>query len=250
MRFLDSLFGKNKEVRPEEGNPVLVQAMHQLALNDSSENRKQLYDAFLGSMLLVPVPEIPPGLTPGLQTTKTNVELQLTTVLDRNERRVTAAFTDIEALRNWDPNTPYLGLKAQDLFRFVMGTDIQEIVVNPFDPIRKMIRPGGRITRAELDFLSKGVIPSRIGPKGVEFQIKANEKVAIGLPSERPSAEIEELLRSKASGFSEIDALYLFQMATQAGSSHTVIGIQLSKALPESGKQRLREPSENVYRPS
>jgi hypothetical protein len=29
--------------------------------------------------------------------------------------------------------------------------DIQRVVINPFDPIRKMIRPEGRITRAEFE---------------------------------------------------------------------------------------------------
>jgi hypothetical protein len=137
MRLLDSLLRRNREPKPEDGNPSLVKAMHELALSDDPENRKKLYQAILGAMLLVPVPETPKGLGPGLQTTSGDIQIQLTGVVDRNNVRVTTAFTDAEALRNWDPNTPYLGLKAPELFRFVMGTDIQAIVINPFDPIRK-----------------------------------------------------------------------------------------------------------------
>jgi len=231
MRFIDSLFGQKKEARLDDGNPELVRAMNELALHEKPENRKQVYEALLGSMLLVPVPEIPVGLVSGLQTTTNEMQIQLTWVTDRKQVRVTAAFTDLEALRNWDPNTPYLGLKAQELFRFVMGTDIQEVAINPFDPIRKMIRPGGRVTRPEIDLLSKGLLPSRVGPKDVQFQLKANEKVFIGRPAHPPSQAIEELLRSKAASLPAIAELYIFQMASQAGSNHTVVGIDVSENL-------------------
>lgn len=36
---------------------------------------------------------------------------------DRQGRRVTPVFSDLAALRNWDPNSPYAGLKAQDFFK-------------------------------------------------------------------------------------------------------------------------------------
>jgi type III secretion system (T3SS) SseB-like protein len=238
MRFIDSLLGRRKDARPEDGNPLLVHAMHELALNDNPDNRTKLYHALLGSMLLVPVPEIPKWLGPGFQTTNTEIQLHLTATVDRDNVRVTPAFTDTEALRNWDPNTPYLGIKAQELFRFVMGTDIQEVVINPFDPIRKMIRPGGRVTRAEIDLLAKGVVPSRIGPTNVEFQLKASDKVAIGLPAQPPSPRVEDLLQNRATSLPEVAELYLFQMATESGSSHTVIGIGLSTKVP---KERERE---------
>ncbi len=151
--------------------------------------------------------------------------------LDRNNKRVAPAFTDAQVLQNWDPNTPYIGIKAQEFFRLVLGTDVQEVVINPFDPIRKMIRPGGRVTRAELDLLSKGIVPSQIGPKGLQFQLKSDEPKYIGIPAKRPSAGIEMSLRDTASSVPEIDELYLFQMATKE-SSHTVIGIVLNKIIP------------------
>src|SRR5579862_4103106 len=124
MGLFDFLLGRKKSPNAEVANPSLVNAMHELALSDNQENRKKFYQTILGSMLLVPVPEVPKGLGPGMQTTQGDVQLQLTGMLDRNNVRVTTAFTDAEALRNWDPNTPYLGLKAQELFRFAMGTDI------------------------------------------------------------------------------------------------------------------------------
>jgi len=130
--------------------------MHDIAINENPENRKKVYEALLGSMLLVPVAEIPAdlsGLGPGLHTATSKTQIQLRRITDGNQIQLTAAFTDLEALRNWEPNTPYLGLNAPDLFRLVMGTDIQEVAINPFDRSRKMIRPGGRVTRAELERL-------------------------------------------------------------------------------------------------
>lgn len=232
MGFLDLIFGRKKESGPENRNSSLERAMHELALKECPENRKNVYQALLGAMLLIPVPEIPPGLDPGpgLHTTTTGVQLQFSVMLDRNHKRVAPAFTDAEALQNWDPNTPYIGIKAQEFFRLVMGTDIQAIMINPFDPIRKMIRPGGRVTRAELELLSKGIVPTQIGPKGVQFQLKSDEARYIGVPAKRPSVGLEASLREKASQVPEIAELYLFQMATK-GSSHTVIGIVLDKII-------------------
>lgn len=232
MTFTESGPGKKTDVRIVEGNPVLVRAMHDIALNENPENRKKVYEALLGSMLLVPVPEIPAdlsGLGPGLHTATSKTQIQLRRVIDRNQIPITTAFTDLEALKNWDPNTPYLGLNAPDLFRLVMVTDIQEVAINPFDPVRKMIRAGGRVTRAELELLASRVVPGSAESKAVQFQLRANEKVLIGRPASPPSPAVEELLRSTAASFAAIAELYVFQMATQAGPSHTVIGINLGE---------------------
>jgi hypothetical protein len=40
---------------------------------------------------------------------------------------------------------------------------------------------------------------------------------------------VQELLRSTAASFPSIGELYVFQMATQDGSRHTVVGINLSE---------------------
>jgi SseB protein N-terminal domain/SseB protein C-terminal domain len=232
MTFTESGPEKKTDVRIEEGNPVLVRAMHDIALNENPENRKKVYEALLGSMLLVPVPEIPAdlsGLGPGLHTATSKTQIQLRRVIDRNQIPITTAFTDLEALKNWDPNTPYLGLNAPDLFRLVMGTDIQEVAINPFDPVRKMIRAGGRVTRAELEPLANRVVPGSAESKTVQFRLRANEKVLIGRPASPPSPAVEALLRSTAASFAAIAELYVFQMATQAGPSRTVIGINLGE---------------------
>lgn len=225
MGFLDLFKGRKTKPQPGDLNSDLVQAMHKVALSDNPDNRRTLYETLLSSTLLIPVPEIPTGLAPGLQKTTGDIELQITGMLDKNNVRVTVAFTDAEALQNWDPNTPYVGIKAQEYFRLVMRMDIQQVVINPFDPIRKMIRPGGRVTRAEAELLANGALPTRVGPTNSQFQLRPSEIVAIGLPANPPNPTIEEQLRHCASTLPEVAELYLCQMATERGGSHTVIGI-------------------------
>lgn len=237
MGLLDSLFGKKKAASPEEGSPALVQAMHAVAANDNAYARKELYQELLASMLLIPVQELPPGLGPGKQTLQSGVQLPLFSQIDKDQIRFTVAFTDLEALRNWDPNTPYLGLKAVDFFGFLLKTDIQDIMINPFDPIRKMIRPGGRVKRREIEQLAHGSLPANIGVQ--HFEIKKKEEVLIGLPANPPSAAVQDLLRNKATDLSEVSEVYFFQMARPQTASTTVIGVWLGQNTSEDRKREI-----------
>jgi hypothetical protein len=74
-------FPGQQEKSPFDGNLSLVQAMNKLALNDKPETRKELYAALLGSMLLVRVPEIPAGLSPGMQIAKSGMQIHLISTL-------------------------------------------------------------------------------------------------------------------------------------------------------------------------
>jgi hypothetical protein len=117
----------------------------------------------------------------------------------------------------------------------------KEIGVNPFDPIRKMVRPAGRITRAEFAALAQGAIPAPTNT-GVEFKLHAGQQVAIGVPAKKPRAEVLERLSEMAASMAEVKELYLFQLAAQADgawSSHTVIGVNLAGAVSEDQKKQI-----------
>jgi SseB protein N-terminal domain/SseB protein C-terminal domain len=238
LKFFDRVLGRKNANPLEDGNQLLLQAMQKVATNDNPENRKELYEAFLASMLLLPVPEPPAELSPGMHTLQSGVQLQFVRLMDARQTPVSVAFTDAEALRNWDPNTPYLGLKAVDIFRALITTDIHELVLNPFDPIRKMIRPGGRVKRAEFEVLANGQIPSDLGHQ--QIRINAEEKVLVGLPANPPSAAIQELLRGRAMDISAVSELYFFQMA-RGQSSNTVIGIGLAHEVDDKAKQEIAQ---------
>jgi hypothetical protein len=56
---------------------------------------------------------------------------------------VAVAFTDEEALRNWQKSIPWIALQGSAFFQAVAGTEAEEIVINPYEPENpesKMIR--------------------------------------------------------------------------------------------------------------
>jgi len=250
MKILQKIFGKKKEFEHDDPNAELVHAMHRMAVQEDTENRKKLYEALLASTLIIPTSELPEGFrTPGENRTGPNTKIDLIVLNNKDGQKITPAFTDEEALRTWDPNTPSLGLNSQALFQMVMGTDIQAVIINPFDPIRKMIRPGGFVTRSELEFLAKGLVPSRFGSSGLQVQLKPGQTIAIGLPAVRPGPDIEEALRAAAMGNSAITELWLFQMASAEGGSHTAVGIQTDKIIPREHQGELVAMLTEAIRP-
>jgi hypothetical protein len=214
----------------EAGNPALVNAMHQIASQNSAENRNRLYSIMLQSMFIIPTPAANIGLQPGMNTLTQGANIQILILNDNNGTQVTPFFTGVDALRSWHPNVPYIGLGARDLFNIVLRTQVQEIVINPFDPARKMLHPGGRVKRLEFELLAKGSIPPPSG-RVDKLEIQAAQQVMIGVPSKELSSEVQESLVSTAEKITDIAELYLFQMAThQDGqwASNTAIGIQLT----------------------
>jgi len=78
---------------------------------------------------------------------------------DQQGRRATALFTDEEALQNWDPNAFFMCMHSKQLFPLLRGPDFEYIAINPFDPIRKMLRPCGILAMDEVNQLAEGRIP-------------------------------------------------------------------------------------------
>ena len=88
---------------------------------------------------------------------------------------VAVAFTDEEALRNWNKTIPWVALQGTGFFQAVASTEAEEIVINPYEPDNpdsKMIRPGGRVTRWEFEELAEGRIPQEDSNE----QVKRNRK--------------------------------------------------------------------------
>ncbi len=250
MKILQKILGKKKEFEYDGPNAELVHAMHRIAVQDDAENRKKLYEALLASTLIIPTPELPKGFqSPGEKLSGPNTRIDMIGLKNKNGQKVTPAFTDTEALRTWDPNMPSLGLKSQAFFQMVMGTDIQGVIINPFDPIRKMIRPGGFVTRAELDFLAQGLVPSHFGSSGLQVQLKAGQSIAIGLPAVRPGPGVEEALRTAAMEDPVITELWLFQMASPEAGNHTAVGIQIDKIIPREHEGELVAKLAEAIRP-
>lgn len=236
MGLFRNLFGGKPD------NAALLRAIQGVASADSPQNWARLYRSLLDCVLFVPVREIPEGLGAGTHTVTRPLDISLLQLTDRQQTAVTPAFTDEDALRNWDPNTPFLGIKSRQYFRMVKGTEISAIVINPFDPIRKMLRPGGRLTRFEFEALAEGIVPGRPDASGaVHLTFAEGKPVLIGQPATPPSAQVLEAVTAAGRSTPEIKELYLFQMSAAEGDSHTVVGIDWERRPEEPRVKRILE---------
>lgn len=241
MGFIEKFFGRRTSSGEwKTDNKALLRAIQNVGSADSPQNRDKLYRLLLDCLLFVPVREIPEELRPGTAAGGRPCNISLQQLRDKQQNAVTPAFTDEEALRNWDPNTPFLGLRAREYFRMVKGTEISAILINPFDPIRKMLRPGGRLARFEFEALSEGILPGRLEASGAMHMTFAEAKTAqIGPPATQLPANILDALVATGRRAAEIKELYLFDMASESGGGHVVIGIDLTRRLDAAEMQKV-----------
>jgi hypothetical protein len=236
VKILEKLFSKRHSRQYKGENAALVEAMNAVAFAYNPKNRKKMYEALLPSTLLIPTPEIP--ITSVSNEHQASVSLQHHWITDKQGRKLTPVFTDIEALRNWDPNTPSLSGPARGLFEVISKNfpDIQGVVINPFDPIRKAIRPTGIVTSGEFEVLSRGSVPRHEGAGLFGHDLPST---SLGIqPSNQtlPTAAVEVLCNS-ASRFREIARLYLFSIAHAHGASQLTVGLGLDGGITRERQQ-------------
>jgi len=215
-------------------NSDLLRAMHEVALVDVPEIRKCLYRVMLDCWFWIPVPEITSEMRGGER--EGTAQLPVLAIKDQQGRTVTPAFTDEDALRNWDPNTPHVRIKARALFQVARQSRFAAIVINPFDPIRKMIRPGGYVMRHEFDSLADGYIPVRVTAGGVAYQLPSEKAVPISHASVRD--EILSAIVEAAKGMTEIAALDVGRMAPQRAAERDVIAVTFAAPYKAEHKRR------------
>src|SRR5947209_15604921 len=148
--------------QPQFENSPLPVAMLAVAHGDSPETRRVLYESMLKTWFLVPIKEGVQPDSPGLHDVHEATAASFSLEHDSSGMCVAVAFTDEEALRNWNKTIPWVVLQGTGFFQAVAGTEAEEIVINPYeldDPASKMIRPGGRVRRWEFVELAQGNIP-------------------------------------------------------------------------------------------
>src|ERR1051326_3630250 len=149
--------------QPDFANSPLPAVMLAVANEDSPQNRRALYPSMLKTWFVVSTREEPPD-KPGFSAVPENVADSLYLEHDSAGQLVALAFTDEEALRNWQKNIPWIALQGTAFFQAVASTGAEEIVINPYEPANpasKMIRPGGRMKRWEFESLAEGKIPEK-----------------------------------------------------------------------------------------
>ena len=147
---------------------------------------------------------------------------------------VAVAFTDEEALRNWNKSIPWIALQGAAFFQAVASTEAEEIVINPFDPEdpgSKLVRPGGRVTRWEFESLARELNPQ--GQKDSITETQASLGVLVTMPKQMPSAEIFSALASAAQSFPQITSMHFAQLIYPDGQPHHAIAIEFAPDIPE-----------------
>src|SRR5690242_13621046 len=176
--------------QPDFENSPLPAAMLAVAHGDSPETRHVLYESMLKTWFLVPTRE-PVTDTPGFQDVQENTASTFSLEHDPEGLLVAVAFTDEEALRNWNKTIPWVALQGTGFFQAVASTEAEEIVINPYeldDPASRMIRPGGRIRRWELEELAQGNLPEI--PADAQAGTQTAQSVLVTMPTQMPAADV------------------------------------------------------------
>ncbi len=198
-----------------------------VAHHDSPENRRALYESMFKTWFLVPTRE-EPSAKPGFHDVQQDTAAAFSLEHDSNGVLVAVAFTDEEALRNWNKTIPWVALQGTGFFQAVLSTEAEEIVINPFepeDPDSKMIRPGGRVTRWEFEALAEGRHPS---DESTEKQDAAAKSVLVTMPKHMPSAEIFKGLATAAKAFPEVIGMYFAQLIYPTGHPHRALAVEFA----------------------
>jgi len=206
---------------PDFSKNPLPAAMLAVAHQDTPENRSVLYDAMFKTWFVVPIKEGAHPDAPGLHDIREDTASSFSLEHDSSGQCVAVAFTDEEALRNWNKDILWIALQGAAFFQAVSSTEAQEIVINPFEPenpASKMIRPGGRVTRWEFEALAAGRHPTRAAADA--------ENVLVTMPKHMPSAEIFTALANTAKGFPAVIGMYFAQLIYPTGHPHKAVAVE------------------------
>jgi hypothetical protein len=224
----------NSPRQPNFADSPLPAAMLAVARQDSDANRRALYESMFKTWFLVPVKNMPEQDAPGFHDVCNNTAASFVLENDSEGALVAVAFTDEEALRNWNNSIPWIALQGAGFFQAVLSTDAEEIVLNPFEPENpgsKLIRPAGRITRWEFERLAQGLSPQDHLEGDGEPQAGSQQSVLVTMPKQMPSAEIFKAICESAQAFPEVLGMYFAQLIYPDGHPHRAIAIEFAPSI-------------------
>ncbi|HET9167242.1 MAG TPA: enhanced serine sensitivity protein SseB C-terminal domain-containing protein [Candidatus Angelobacter sp.] len=213
---------------PDFANSPLPAAMLAVAHEDSPQNRQMLYQRMFQTWFVVPTKEAVPD-QPGFSVVPANVADSLSLEHDSSGQPVAVAFTDEEALRNWQKTIPWIALQGTAFFQAVASTEAEEIVINPYEPENpesKMIRPGGIVKRWEFEELAEGRIPEGHSGK----QVMEPQSVLVTMPQQMHAPEMFDAISAVARKFPEIASMYFGQVIYPDGEPHWAIAVEFAGA--------------------
>ncbi|HET7871754.1 MAG TPA: SseB family protein, partial [Terriglobales bacterium] len=167
----------------------MIRSMNAVRDTGSLENWNKFYGLLMDSTLCIPVLDVPELAKSDSGGKAFN--LSVIRLKDDQGKPVTMAFTDEEAMRHWRPELRAVRIPGRDFFRMVKQTDVQGVLLNFHDPQQAPLRPGGRMTRFEIENLAQGLVPKRPDQTGrVDMAIDPNAEIRVAASEQPPSAEI------------------------------------------------------------
>jgi len=133
MSIISRLFGnRTLQQSQEPDNDQLILLLNKWSENRSTANLEAVLSEFYSknTFLLIPVADGNSD-TAGWDTLKTDISLQLTSVIAVEGLKVLAAFTNYDALKRWAQNgSGYVTLLTKDVLKHCQVNGIDKIIVN------------------------------------------------------------------------------------------------------------------------
>src|SRR5512146_2404727 len=194
----------------KQENAELIQAMTVAGETGSAESWKRAYRLMMDARLCIPVVGVPELAKSGPEGAGKAFNIAVVRLKDNQGNAVTLAFTDEEALRHWNPEIRGIRIPGREFFGMIKQTDVSGVLLNFHEPGKPPLRPGGRLTRFEIEALAHGAIPSRPDETGrVEMTVSGDVAIRVNVPNEGTSAQVLDALRAASSVMLEIKQLYL-----------------------------------------
>jgi len=209
-------------------NAELIQAMTVAGETGTAESWKRAYRLLMDSRLCIPVMGVPELAASGPAGAGKAFNIAVVRLKDSQGKAVTLAFTDEEALRHWRPEIRAVRIPGREFFGMIKQTDVSGVLLNFHDPGQSPLRPGGRLTRFEIEALAQGIVPGRPDETGrVEMTVSGDATIQVNVVSEPPPQPVLDALCAAAPAIPEIKQLYLVELTFEGEEPHNVIGIEL-----------------------
>ena len=196
-------------------NASLLQLLYQGA-QEPDGDRVPLLRALQNARLLIPI------LQPAGRAGEGRADNIKMAVLERSDGVALAGFTDIDAYRRF-PSVQHLqhvAIAAVDLCRFARQGQFRAVVINPGGPV------GYEMAPVEYQMVAERLLPDEQG----RLTVAADTPARIGMPSDRPGADVIEAIReiARAAGAQEA---YWFWIALGGGIGH--LGLAVAPGNPD-----------------
>lgn len=202
-------------------NPTLLSAIRALKISDNPKTRGFLYNALMGSTLLLPLAD-----APDKDTLQAGDKIAFAAGQTSEGEPLILAFTDLEALELWNPEgVPYITLPTKQLFPLLAAQNAPMLMLNIAGPI------GGEITQREINWLAQGVTPT--SPESIETETVPANTIRIGEPDPPPVPALTAFLSHQCSGHSGIQAAYLLTLQQGENSPDLVCAISFEPSLSD-----------------